>query len=145
VGPMGLSLDDAFSFVERHHRGVLVTARRDGRPQLSNILYGVGPDRGVRISVTDSRAKTANLRRNPQASLHVTADDFWSYVVLDGTVGLSPVAGAEDDEVVEQLVAMYRQMQGDHPDWAEFRRAMVAQRRLVATLTAVTAYGVLPS
>jgi PPOX class probable F420-dependent enzyme len=142
---MGIALDQAISFVEHHDRGVLVTARGNGRPQLSNIMYGVGPDQKVRISVTDSRAKTANLRRNPLASLHVTTDDFWSYVVLDGSVSLSAVAGAEDDEVVEALVAMYRQLQGEHPDWAEFRRAMVAQHRLVATLAADAAYGMLPA
>jgi len=141
---MAVALDEAFAFVRDHGRGVLVTARRDGRPQLSNIMYVTGPDHTVRISVTDSRAKTANLRRNPQASLHVTSDDFWAYVVLDGTVDLSAVAGAGDDEVVEALVAMYRQAQGEHPDWAEFRRAMVAQRRLVATFTAAGAYGMLP-
>jgi len=141
---MAVALDEAFAFVRDHGRGVLVTARRDGRPQLSNIMYVTGPDHTVRISVTDSRAKTANLRRNPQASLHVTSDDFWAYVVLDGTVDLSAVAGAGDDEVVEALVAMYRQAQGEHPDWAEFRRAMVAQRRLVATFTAASAYGMLP-
>jgi PPOX class probable F420-dependent enzyme len=141
---MAVALDDAFAFVMDHGRGVLVTARGDGRPQLSNIMYVTGPDHTVRISVTDSRAKTANLRRNPQASLHVTSDDFWAYVVLDGTVDLSAVAGAVDDEAVEALVAMYRQAQGEHPDWAEFRRAMVAQRRLVATFTAASAYGMLP-
>ena len=141
---MAVALDEAFAFVRDHGRGVLVTARRDGRPQLSNIMYVTGPDHTVRISVTDSRAKTANLRRNPQASLHVTSDDFWAYVVLDGTVDLSAVAAAGDDEVVEALVAMYRQAQGEHPDWAEFRRAMVAQRRLVATFTAAGAYGMLP-
>jgi PPOX class probable F420-dependent enzyme len=142
---MAVALDDAFAFVRDHGRGVLVTARRDGRPQLSNIMYVTGPDHTVRISVTDSRAKTVNLRRNPQASLHVTSDDFWAYVVLDGIVELSAVAGAEDDEVVESLVVMYRQAQGEHPDWAEFRQAMVAQHRMVATFTAASAYGMLPA
>ena len=89
---MALTLDDAFSFVTRHRKGVLVTLRTDGRPQLSNIMYLPGPGHTARISVTDGRAKTANLRRDPRGTLHVTSEDFWSYVVLDGTVGLSPVA-----------------------------------------------------
>ena len=138
---MTLSLDDAFSFVGQRSQGVLVTLRGDGRPQLSNILYLPGPDHTARISVTDSRAKTTNLRRDPRGSLHVTSGDFWSYVVLDGTVDLSPVAAAPDDAVVEELVGMYRQAQGDHPDWDEFRRAMVSQGRIVATLHATHAYG----
>ena len=110
---------------EPAHQGTLVTLRSDGRPQLSNILYLAGPDHTARISVTDSRAKTTNLRRDPRASLHVTSKDFWSYVVLDGMVELSPVADTVHDRVVEELVAMYRQAQGEHPDWDEFRRAMV--------------------
>ncbi len=138
---MTLTLDDAFSFVGQHNKGVLVTLRGDGRPQLSNILYLPGPDHTARISVTDSRAKTANLRRDPRGSLHVTSPDFWSYVVLDGTVDLSPVAALPDDAVVEELVEMYRLAQGDHPDWDEFRQAMVSQGRIVATLSATSAYG----
>jgi PPOX class probable F420-dependent enzyme len=138
---MALALDDAGRFVAQHRQGVLVTLRRDGRPQLSNILYLSGADGTVRISVTDSRAKTHNLRRDPRASLHVTSPDFWSFVVLDGTVALSPVAARSDDPVVAELVEMYRLASGEHPDWDEFRQAMVAQGRLVATLTPTYAYG----
>jgi PPOX class probable F420-dependent enzyme len=138
---MSLALDNAGRFVAQHSKGVLVTLRQDGRPQLSNILYLPGADGTVRISVTDSRAKTNNLRRDPRASLHVTSPDFWSYVVLDGTVALSPVAAQPDDPVVEELVDMYRLATGEHPDWDEFRQAMVAQGRLVATLTPTYAYG----
>jgi PPOX class probable F420-dependent enzyme len=140
---MALTLDQASAFADQHSHGVLVTLRRDGRPQLSNIVYVPGPGHTARISVTDNRAKTANLRRDPRASLHVTSDDFWSYAVLDGTVALSPVATSTDDPVVEELIEMYRSTQGDHPDWDEFRRAMVAQGRIVATLTATHAYGML--
>jgi PPOX class probable F420-dependent enzyme len=138
---MALDLDDAGSFVAQHRQGVLVTLRRDGRPQLSNILYLAGADGTVRISVTDSRAKTNNLRRDPRASLHVTSPDFWSFVVLDGTVALSPLAAQPDDAVVGELVEMYRLASGEHPDWDEFRQAMVTQGRLVATLTPTYAYG----
>ncbi len=140
---MGMELDHAFPFVSKRSHGVLVTLRGDGRPQLSNILYMAGPAHTARISVTDGRAKTANLRRDPRASLYVTSEDFWSYVVLDGTVELSPVALRTDDPVVEELVAMYRQAQGEHPDWDEFRQAMVDQSRQVATLTATYAYGLI--
>jgi PPOX class probable F420-dependent enzyme len=142
---MALDLEDAFAFVREHTQGVLVTLRGDGRPQLSNILYLPGPDNTVRISVTDRRAKTANLRRDPRASLHVTSEDFWSYVVVDGTAGLSPVASDPDDPVVEELVDMYRLARGEHPDWPEFRQHMVDQRRIVATVSAVHAYGQLPT
>jgi PPOX class probable F420-dependent enzyme len=142
---MALPLDEALAYVLQHTHGVLVTLRADGRPQLSNVLYVPGDGPTVRISVTDSRAKTANLRRDPRGSLHVTSADFWSYAVLDGTVGLSPVAADADDAVVDELVDMYRRAQGEHEDWAEFRRAMVDQGRIVATLSPTYAYGMLAS
>ena len=140
-----MDLDKAFTFVREHGRGVLVTMRRDGRPQLSNIMYVPASGHSVRISVTDGRAKTRNLRRDAHASLHVTREDFYAYVVVDGTVTLSPVAHAPDDAVVDELVEMYRVAQGEHPDWAEFRKAMVADRRVVVTFTASYAYGMLGS
>ena len=140
---MGIDLDQAFAFAGQHRQGVLATLKRDGRPQLSNILYLARERYAVRISVTDGRAKTKNLRRDPRASLHVTRGDFFAYVVLEGTVALSEVAEAVDDPVVEELVAMYRAAQGEHPDWDEFRQVMVADRRLVATLTVSGAYGML--
>jgi PPOX class probable F420-dependent enzyme len=142
---MGTTLDEAFAFTAQNNHGVLVTQRRDGRPQLSNILYLPGPGHTVRISVTDSRAKTRNLRRDPRASLHVTREDFYAYVVLEGEVALSPVAREVDDAVVDELVDMYRLAGGEHPDWDEYRQAMVDQGRVVATLAASRAYGMLGS
>ena len=87
-----MELDTAMEFVADRKHGVLATLKSDGRPQLSNILYHVGDDGVIRISVTDGRAKTANLRRDPRASLHVTRDDFYAYVVVEATAELSPTA-----------------------------------------------------
>ncbi len=140
---MGLDLDDAFAFVGRHRQGVLVTMRRNGRPQLSNIMYAPGSGHSVRISVTEERAKTKNMRRDPRVSLHVTRADFFAYVVLDGEVSVSPVARAVDDPVVDELVDLYRLLQGEHPDWDEYRESMVSQGRVVATVSAAYAYGML--
>jgi PPOX class probable F420-dependent enzyme len=140
-----MDLAAALEFVAAHRRGVLVTLRGDGRPQLSNIFYLTGPDGSVRVSVTDDRAKTVNVRRDPRVQLYVTREDFFAYVVLDGTASLSPVAAEVDDPVVDELVDMYRLASGEHPDWDEFRRAMVADGRLVLTLSASRAYGMLGS
>ena len=120
---------------------MLTTIRRDGRPQLSNIGFAAGPDGSPLISVTDDRAKTRNLRRDPRAALHVTDDSFWRYVVLDGTAEVSAVTESPDDATAQALVDLYRQLSGEHPDWDEFRAAMVAERRCVLTLTVTTAYG----
>jgi PPOX class probable F420-dependent enzyme len=136
-----MDLDHALAFARERSRGVLATVKADGRPQLSNIMYALGDDGLIRISVTADRAKTANLRRDPRASLHVTTDDFWAYVVVEGDVELTPVAGAPDDATVEELIELYRHLQGEHDDWDDYRRAMVDDRRLVVRLRPVRAYG----
>ena len=140
-----MDLSAALDFVRDHRNGVLVTQKRDGRPQLSNIIYAVDAEGIVRISITADRAKAKNLARQPMASLHVTREDFYAYVVLDADVELSSVAQAPDDRTVEELVAQYRAMMGEHDDWDAFRAAMVHDHRLVARLTPTHAYGMLPS
>lgn len=123
--------------------GSLATIKRDGRPQLSAVNFTFDPSAGVaRISVVDGRAKVHNLRRDPRASIFVASPDGWTYAVLEGTVELSPVALAPDDDTVEELVEVFRAIRGeDHPDWDEYRAAMVADRRLVARLRVEHAYG----
>lgn len=124
------------------NKGVLVSLKRDGRPQLSNINYAYDTTtRTVRISVTDDRAKTRNLRRDPRASLYVTSDDFWSYEVLEGTVTLSEVTTQPHDPAAEELVQLYRDVAGEHSDWDEYRAAMIADKRLVVRLTVEHVYG----
>jgi PPOX class probable F420-dependent enzyme len=140
-----MELADALPFARGRRQGVLTTIRSSVRPQLSNIVYALGGDDVARISVTDSRAKTKNLRRDPRASLYVAGDDFWSYVVLDGTAELTPVAADPADETVDELVALYRAVAGEHPDWDEYRRDMVADGRLVVRLHFDHAYGMVPA
>ncbi|WP_328321655.1 PPOX class F420-dependent oxidoreductase [Kribbella sp. NBC_00382] len=120
--------------------GVLVTIKRDGRPQLSNVTYLYDGER-IRVSLTDGRAKTKNLRRDPRASLYVNGPGGRSYVVLEGKAELTPVAADEHDDTVEQLVAYYREASGEHPDWDDYRRAMVADKRLLFTMTVDHSYG----
>ena len=102
---------------------------------------GVGDDGVIRISATADRAKSANARRDARVSLHVTAEDFWSYVVVEGDADVTPTAAAPDDATVDELVALYRSLQGEHPDWDECRAAMVGDRRLVIRIHPTHAYG----
>lgn len=127
--------------VASKRQGVLATLKRDGRPQLSNIAYHLGDDDVIRISVTDGRAKTANIRRDPRVSLHVARDDFWAYAVVEGTATLTPVAGAPDDDTVDQLVEYYRAVAGEHDDWDQYRQAMVDDRRLLIHIPVERLYG----
>jgi PPOX class probable F420-dependent enzyme len=132
--------DPLLTLVEAKNAGVLVTLKRDGRPQLSNVSYALR-DGVIRVSVTDDRAKTKNLRRDPRASLYVVRDDFWSYAVVEGDAELSPVAADPGDDTVEELVELYRAVQGEHPDWDDYRAAMVRDRRLVVRLPVGRVYG----
>ncbi len=122
--------------------GVLVTLKRDGRPQLSNVNHTYDPkERVIRVSITDERAKTRNLRRDPRASYHVTSANRWNYAVVEGTAELSEVAADPHDAAVEELVDLYRSVQGEHPDWDEYRAAMVADHRVVLRLRVERVYG----
>jgi PPOX class probable F420-dependent enzyme len=123
--------------------GVLVTLKRDGRPQLSNVSYAYDDaTRQLRVSITDDRAKTRNLRHDPRASLHVTTGDFRAYAVAEGSAELAPVAVNPRDATVEELIELYRAIQGEHPDWDDYRAAMVRDQRLVLRLHVERVYGV---
>jgi PPOX class probable F420-dependent enzyme len=139
-------IEDGFAeLLTAQRRGVLVTIRKNGWPQLSNVTYGWNTEtQTIRISTTDDRAKTANLRRDPRASFHVTTGDFWSYVVVDGHADLSAVARDPHDAAVEELIDLYRAVQGEHPDWDDYRAAMVRDQRLVVRIRAEHAYGMVP-
>jgi PPOX class probable F420-dependent enzyme len=122
-------------FLAAHRRGVLATIRRDGRPQLSTITYLYDPGTATFIaSITETRAKAKNMRRDPRVTFHVGSEDGWSYVVAEGRASLTPPAAAPDDDTVEALVGYYRRASGEHPDWAEYREAMVTDQRVLLTV-----------
>ncbi|WP_055535093.1 PPOX class F420-dependent oxidoreductase [Streptomyces graminilatus] len=143
-----MTQDDAqdaplLKLLSEYRGGVLTTIKADGRPQLSNVMHAYDPDeRTIRVSLTDSRAKTRNLRRDPRVSYHVTSDDRWAYTVAEGTADLTPVAEDPHDETVEELVRLYRSLQGEHPDWDDYRASMVRDRRLVLRIRVERAYGI---
>ena len=122
--------------------GSLITLKRDGRPQASVVIHVWDPARrAVLISVTDDRAKTRNLRRDPRASYQVVAPDLTAWAVGEGFAELTPPAADPHDDTVEALVDLYRSLAGEHPDWAQYRAAMVADRRVVLTLAFEHVYG----
>ncbi|MGN9774368.1 PPOX class F420-dependent oxidoreductase [Micromonospora sp. H33] len=137
---MSTKSDRLWELFGRRGRGVLVTLRPDGRPQLSNVDYLAEP-RLIRCSTTADRAKVRNLSRDPRASFHVTTPDGGAYAVAEGLVSLTPPAGAPDDPTVDELVEVYREIRGEHPDWADYRAAMVADRRVVLRLAVERVYG----
>ncbi|HEX3611786.1 MAG TPA: PPOX class F420-dependent oxidoreductase [Sporichthyaceae bacterium] len=133
------------NLLAEHRKGVLVTLKRDGRPQLSNVIYAFAATGGrVRVSVTADRAKTRNAARDSRVSLHISTPDFWTWVVAEGEAELTPVAADPHDPTVEELVALYRALSGEHPDWADYRAAMVSERRQVLSFTVTHTYGQTP-
>ena len=129
-------------FVAEHRWGVLATVKRDGRPQLSNVGYAYDEAEGlVRVSVTADRAKTRNLQRDPRVTLHVASRDFWTWVAVEGTAELTPVAADPHDATVAELITYYRGVSGEHDDWDDYRAAMVRDRRLVVRFRPEHAYG----
>jgi PPOX class probable F420-dependent enzyme len=139
---MAMSDDALLAVVAAGRHGTLATIKRDGRPQLSVVSYGYSPEAGLlRVSITDARAKTRNLRRDGRASMLIQAGDVHQYAVVESTVTMSEVAAAPYDPAVEELVELYRSIAGEHPDWDEFRAAMVEQGRLVLRLPIDRVYG----
>jgi PPOX class probable F420-dependent enzyme len=138
-----MELAQALDFIRSRKNGVVTALKADGRPQLSNITYLLADDGVIRISLTNSRAKTVNLRRDSRVSLHVTQEDFWAYAVIEGHAELTPVAASPDDATVEELVVLFRDVQGEHPNWDEYRAAMVSDQRLVLRIHPQRAYGMI--
>jgi PPOX class probable F420-dependent enzyme len=138
-----MTVDDRMlGFVAEHRWGVLATIKHDGRPQVSNVGYAYDPEQRLfRISVTDSRAKTRNLRSDPRVTLHVASKDFWTWVAVEGTAELTPVAADPHDDTVEELITYYRGISGEHENWDEYRAAMVTDRRLVVRFRPEHTYG----
>lgn len=138
-----MDLDAAIAWASTRKHATLITIRRDGRPQSSDIVYGV--DDGVfLISITDDRAKTINMRRDPRAVLHLSEPGSWSYVSLDGTVELADVTVSRQDATNDALVSYFETVAGKaHPNWEEYRQAMVDQGRLLARFTPTGVVGLI--
>jgi PPOX class probable F420-dependent enzyme len=138
-----MAVDPALADLFAQQRGgSLITLKRDGRPQASVVTHTFDADSStLRVSITEKRAKTRNLRRDPRASYMVTTTDLRAYAVGEGTAQLTPPAADPHDATVDALVDVYRAIAGEHPDWEEYRAAMVADQRVVLTLPFERIYG----
>ena len=125
-----MQLDEARDFLRANHRAVLATARADGRPQLSPVTCGLDEAGRVIISTRETAVKTRNLRRNPLASLCVFTDAFFGpWVQVEGEAEIISLP-----EAMELLVGYYRVVSGEHPDWEDYRAAMIRDRRCVVRI-----------
>jgi len=121
-----MDVEEARAFLREHHRGILATARTDGRPQMSPISVAVDDQGRAVVSTREAAYKVRNIRRDPRVSVCVTSDDFWKWIQIDGTATVVSLP-----EAMEPLVEYYRTVSGEHPDWDDYRRAMEEQRRVI--------------
>ncbi|MFN2539714.1 MAG: PPOX class F420-dependent oxidoreductase [Mycobacteriales bacterium] len=130
-----MDISAALDFVRSHSHAVLATRRRDGTPQLSPVTVAVDDAGLVVISTREPAYKVKNVRRDPQVSLLVLSDAFFGeWVQLEGTVDVLPLPAA-----MEPLVDYYRQLSGEHPDWDDYRAAMVREQRCLLRVTVTSA------
>jgi PPOX class probable F420-dependent enzyme len=133
---------DPHALLAESRLGVLATIKSDGRPQLSPVTPSYDRQAGVLfVSMTEGRAKTANLRRDPRAALEVTSPDGWAWATAEGAVTLTGPGTDPDGPEVQALVDYYRAAAGEHPDWAEYRSVMVSERRVLMAMTIDRVYG----
>lgn len=122
--------------------GVLATIKASGMPQLSPVTPFYDRAAGViYVSMTEGRAKTVNLRRDPRAALEVTSADGWAWATAEGVVTLTGPGTDPRGPEVQALVDYYRSAAGEHPDWDEYRSVMVSDRRVLMKLTVERVYG----
>jgi PPOX class probable F420-dependent enzyme len=128
--------DELLEFLRPRHHAILLTTRRDGRPQASPVTFGVDDDGRIVVSTYPQRAKTRNAERDARASVCVLSEDFdGPWVQVDGSVEVLHLPGA-----LEPLVDYYRSISGEHPDWDEYRAAMTDQGKSLLRLT-IQAWG----
>ncbi|MFD3743713.1 PPOX class F420-dependent oxidoreductase [Nocardia sp. NPDC058633] len=133
---------DLHALIADSRIGILATIKSDGRPQLSPVTPYYDRAAGIiYVSITEGRAKTANLRRDPRAALEVTSADGWSWATAEGTATLIGPGTDPNGPEVEALVDYYRAAAGEHPDWNEYREVMVSDRRVLMALSVEHVYG----
>jgi PPOX class probable F420-dependent enzyme len=121
----------ALDFIRKQHRAVLATYRKDGQVQMSPVGVAVDEESRVVISTRQGAMKTLNLRRNPRASVCALSDRFYgAWYTVEGNVEI-----LELPDAMEPLVDYYRRVSGEHPDWNDYREAMVREGRVLLRIT----------
>ena len=130
-----VSRNELTEFIKGRHHAVVITTRKDGGPQASPVTCGVDDEGRIVIATYPERAKTRNARRDPgHVSVLILSDDFGGpWVQVDGTAEVLDIPAA-----VEPLVEYFRSISGEHPDWAEYREAMVAQGKSLLRISPVS-------
>ena len=138
---MAITVDQAMEWAATRKHAVLITLRKDGRAQSSDVSYAVIDD-AIVISLTSDRAKTANMRRDPRIIVHITDPGSWSYVSFDGVAELGAVTTDPHDQAANDLADYYQRVAGQaHPDWDDYRSAMIDEKRQLLRIRPTSAVG----
>lgn len=127
-------------FIAKNDKAVLSTFRRNGAAQLSIVVVGAYGN-GAAFTTTEDRAKLLNLRRDLRCSLLVSQDSWWGFVVLEGTARILAADNTDAGELRRAFREVYRSISGEHPDWEEYDRAMVEDKRAVVVVVPERIYG----
>ena len=131
----GVDIEQAREFIRGQHRAVLATYNRDGSVQVSPVTCGVDAEGKVTVSTRETAVKTRNLRRDPRAVLCVITPEFFGrWLSVEGTADVVALPDA-----MEMLVDYYRGISGEHPDWDDYRAAMVRDQRVMVRVTVTRA------
>lgn len=126
-----MDLDKARQFIKEHPRAVFATRRADGGPQMSPIIAGIDDQGRLLVSSRQTAYKTKNSSRDPSVSLCFLSEGFFGeWIQVDGTAEIISLP-----EAMELLVEYYRGLQGEHPDWDDYRAAMEKEKRLIIRVT----------
>lgn len=126
-----MDIDQALEFIRANHRGILLTHRSDGGPQMSPIVAGLDSGGYVVVSSRETAYKVRNLRRDPRASVCMFSDGFYGeWIQIDGVAEVVSLP-----EAMDALIDYYRLLSGEHPDWDEYRAAMREERRVLIRIS----------
>jgi len=134
--------ENAHALLAESRIGILATLQPNGRPHLSPVTPYYDREAGkIYVSMREGLVKTRNLRRDPRVSIEATRSDGWAWATAEGTAELVGPGGAVDSAEVDALVDYYRAAAGEHPDWQEYREAMVNDRRVLMVMSVERVYG----
>ena len=130
-----MDIQEALEFLRSNHRSVLIARRADGQPQPSPVVHGVDSAGRIVVSSREPAFKVRNLKRDPRVTLCAFTDNFFGkWVVVEGRAEIMSLPAA-----MEPLVELYRGVAGEHPDWDEYREAMVREKRVIIAITPISA------
>ncbi len=137
-----MNFEDAKSFMEKNHRGVVTTYQADGAAHASIVVCGAYEGQAGFVSVHNKSRKVANLRRDPRCTVLAVAESWRSWVSVEGEAKLSDYGNTDPEEMRVLLRKVYMACcNSEHSNWEEFDEAMIKQEGVVILVKPKRIYG----